>query len=400
MNRIVAIFLCFAAVFSLVACGNGAETTESFSSGGDGLFPEILTDSASSETTEEALPSDTDATEVNSSTDTDTEDSATTELPKVGWDPEIPHKVIMDDSGTRILIADLNLCGDGPEDIVIEDCIVWEWDSVHAEGAQVQGKDLRIDEAGLRYSSYWEKDVVIFSGSGGWVGILDYETKEVLFEDNPGNGPHSVELLPNGDLVVACSGNGSTDQGEVLHYPLSEGKTSVGSRVPLKSAHGICWDPQNEVLWVLGDTEIIACSVRNGELSVISGMGASLKEIGHGGGHDLVPVYGQPGKYWVSGGKGIFLFDSETETVTANYSRAAGYKGTNVKGIAWFPDGTMIQTAHDQGGTGTYRSSLLRVLYLGYSSGRVKQVTVKELMIPHREGSQTYKIHTLSKDYQ
>jgi hypothetical protein len=71
-----------------------------------------------------------------------------------------------------------------------------------------------------------------------------------------------------------------------------------------------------------------------------------------------------------------------------------------VKGIAWFPDGTMITTAHDQGGTGTYRSSEFRYMYLGYSEGKVKQVEVKTIMIPHREGSQTYKIHTLSKDYQ
>ena len=397
MKRISVLLLCFFTVFSFVACGGNVAATDTTTSGGDGLFTEDLTDSA---VTDVKPSADTEDAQPSTETDTNTENSVTPELPEVGWDPEIPHKVIMDDSGTRILIADLNLCGDSPEDIVIEDCIVWEWDSAHAEGAELQGKDLRIDEALLRYSSYWDKDVVIFSGSGGWVGILDYETKEVLFEDKPGNGPHSVELLPNGDLVVACSGNGSTDQGEVLYYPLSEGKTSVGSRVPLKSAHGVCWDPQNEVIWALGDTEIIACSIRNGEISVVSGAGASLKDIGHGGGHDLVPVYGQPGKYWVSSGKGILLFDSATDTVTASYLRASGYKGTNVKGIAWFPDGTMIQTAHDQGGTGTYRSSLLRVLYLDYTTGRVKQITVRELMVPHRAGSQTYKIHTLSKDYQ
>lgn len=390
MKRILSLLLVFVLAFALVACGESESPTDVGNSD---------VDTASSDT---ASSGSDPVTNTNTDTETDTDSgsvsSSDKETPVEAYDPTMEHKVIMDDSGSRILIADLNLCGDDPEDIVIEDCIVWEWDSATAYGAKLQGKDLRIDEAGLRYSELWKKDVVIFSGSGGWVGVLDYETKEVLFEDNPGHGPHSVELLPNGDLVVACSGNGNTD-GRILHYALSEGKKEHGDPVFLESAHGVCWDPTNEMIWVLGGYEIIGCTVQNGKLIELEGTGASLKAIGHSGGHDFVPVYGQPGKYWVSGDT-IMLFDANEETITASFPRASSYTGKNVKGIAWFPDGTMIITAHDQGGTGTYRSSELRFLYLGLSEGKVKQTIVKELMIPHRPGSQTYKIHTLSKDYQ
>ena len=383
MKRFFALLLCLVLTVGLVACG-GTEQTPS------NTEPSSV-DSESSVGTDSATQTDSEGSD----------SSSTDEKPAVQlYDPNMEHKVIMDDSGTRILIADLNLCGEDPEDIVIEDCIIWEWDSADAKGAQVQGKDLRIDESNLRYSSYWKKDVVIFSGSGGWVGIIDYETKEVLFEHKPGYGPHSVELLPNGDLVVACSGNSSTSDGRVLHYPLSEGKTTPGSNVPLKSAHGVCWDPTNEIIWVLGGDEIIGCTVKDGKITKVGGMGASLKAIGESSGHDMVPVYGQPGKYYVSGGSCIMLFDANEGTISKSFQRSASYNGKSVKGIAWFADGTMITTAHDQGGTGTYRSSQLRFMYLGYSTGKVKQVTVKKIMIPHREGSQTYKIHTLSKDYQ
>ena len=374
MKRVISILLSFVlTALCFTSCGKSGETGATASSGGSA--------SAKAETT--------------AGTDSGTKDEETVQK----WDPDMEHMVIMDDSATKILIADLGKGGaEMPEDIVIEDCIVWEWDTNTAYGSRIQGQNVTMDQASIRYSSYWERDVVIFCGSGGWVGAVDYQTKEVLFEDNPGYGPHSVELLPNGDLVLACSGNTNSSTGRVLYYPLSKGSTKPASTViPLESAHGVCYDPQNDIVWVLGGTEIIGCTASDGKLVKIAGAGCAL---GESGGHDFVPVYGQPGKYWVSTGKRILQFDANEQTVTFQYNRAKDYTGTSVKGIAWFPDGTMIQTAHDQGGTGTYRSSEFRILYVDYSSGKVKNLEVKEAVVPHREGSQTYKIHVFSKDYQ
>ena len=315
-----------------------------------------------------------------------------------GWDKSVDHKVIMDDSGTKILIADLDM-GDGPEDIDIGKCIVWEWDSETAEGSKLQGKKITMDEAGYRYSACWKRPVVIFCGSGGWVGAVDYMTKEVLFEDNPGNGPHSVELLPNGDLVVACSGNSNSSAGKLLYYPLSKGEDKPSSSLPLVSAHGVCWDPANEVIWALGGSEIIACVAEDGVLKQISDMGVSLSEQGYSGGHDLVPAYGQPGKYWVSCSSSLLFFDSEAQTLTNAASMPAKYLGASVKGIAWFSDGTMILTAHNQGGTGDYRSSEFRILYPD-GTDEDGNPQIKVVTVPHRKGSETYKIHTFSDAYQ
>ena len=382
MKKYFAFLLCFCLLVSLAACG---ETSDPSGSTGTQSLSETNTD-ASSETDTQSLTSSSDS-------ESNADDVQL-------YDPTMEHKVIMDDSDTKILVADLNLCGENPEDIEIEDCIIWEWDTNDAVGTPIYGKKVTMDEAGFRYSAYWDRDVIIFCGSGGWVGIVDYESKELLFSDNPGKGPHSVELLPNGDLIVACSGNSTSSDGRVLYYPLSEGRTDIGSVLPLKSAHGVCWDPTNEVIWALGGDEIIACIVSSGSLTEIEGMGASLKSIGHSGGHDLVPVYGQPGKYYVSCTKKILMFDANEGKISESFVRSNSYKGESVKGIAWFADGTMVLTAHDQGGTGTYRSSEFRFLYLGMSSGKVKVVKVKELVIPHRAGSQTYKVHTFTKDYQ
>ena len=302
------------------------------------------------------------------------------------------RKVIMDDSGTRILIADLNLCGNDPENAVFADCIVWEWDSALAEGSQLQGKDLRIDAAKLRYSCYWKRDVVIFCGSGGFVGILDYETKEVLLEHRPKNGPHSVELLPNGDLAVACAGTPTTDRGNLLYYPLSQGATEPVSECPLPSAHGVCWDPSHEILWALGGEKILGCTVLDNRIVPLPEKTVPLPA---GDGHEMVPVYGQAGKYWVSSSR-IFLFDADAGTLSEDFPNASAYSSNGIKGIAWFPDGTMITSAYNQGGTGTYRSSQFRFVV----PEPQRESCFKQFMIPHRTGSQTYKINTLSKGYQ
>ncbi len=317
------------------------------------------------------------------------------------FDPELDHKLIMDDSSKRILVMDLDN-GTSPEDWNAEDAVIWEWSVDDAKGAKIQGKDVRIDSVKYRYSSYYKKDVIVFCGSSGWVGIVDYQTKDLLFEHQPGQGPHSVELLPNGDLVLACSGNNGADEGRVLYYPLSSGSVLPSSeKVKLNSAHGVSYDPQNEVIWALGSTEVIALKVfgtgTEAKLTKINGLGVTFDVAG---GHVLSPAFGHPGKYWISTSQQTWIFDGTEGTISAADLQCKSYSNKSVKGMAYFSDGTMVQTAHDQGGTGTYRSSQFRVLYLTKSAGKVTQAVVKEVMIPHRTGSQTYKVHVFTKEYQ
>ena len=87
-------------------------------------------------------------------------------------------------------------------------------------------------------------------------------------------------------------------------------------------------------------------------------------------------------------------------TVSAVELQANQYTKAKVKGMAYFPDGTMVQTAHDQGGTGTYRSSLFRIIYPTMSSGRVKKRIIEDVMIPHAKDCHTYKVSVFTKDYQ
>lgn len=346
--------------------------------------------------------SDTDKTTDSSDSAVSSDPSDTEETKVTVFDPEGEHKIIMDVSARGILVVDLDKTGDHPENWTVEDGIVWEWSTDDLTEGKMKGVSVTMDSARIRYSPYYESDVVVFCGSGGWVGIVDYATKELLFEDNPGKGPHSAELLPNGDLVLACSGNSDSESGCILYYPLSSGVTKPTSSFSLVSAHGVCYDPGQDLIWALGGHEIVALNVSGkgtdkAKISSVNGMGVKLPSSG---GHELSPAYGHPGKYWVSGGKAVWVFDSVEGTISATDLQAKKYSKDNVKGMAYFADGTMVQTSHDQGGTGTYRSSLFRILYLEESSGKIKTSVVKELMIPHAGDHQSYKVNVFCKDYQ
>ncbi len=383
MKRILTLILMGILAFSLTACGPETPSDSQTENGGQTAVSVPGADTSSSDT-EDKNTSGKDEVQLNV------------------FDPEMDHKVIMDDSSKTILVVDFDR-GSSPADWNVEDGIVWEWSTDDAVGSSMYRSNVSIDSVKYRYSEYYKKDVIVFCGSAGWVGIIDFATKELIFEDKPGKGPHSVELLPNGDLVVACSDNGGPE-GCVLYYPLASGASAASSaKVKLDSAHGVCYDPQNEIIWALGSTEIIGLKITgsgvSAKLTEISGTGASFAK-GHSGGHVLSPAYGQPGKYWVSSSKQTWVFDSEKESISPTALQCKKYTNAEVKGMAYFPDGTMVQTAHDQGGTGTYRSSEFRVLYLAKSTGKVTQAVVKEVMIPHRTGSQTYKVHVFTKDYQ
>ena len=134
------------------------------------------------------------------------------------------------------------------------------------------------------------------------------------------------------------------------------------------------------------------------KLSQVPGRGATFN--GDASGHDLAPVYGQPGKYWVTAGK-IWQFDSSDDSLTRTFKNSTYYNNSSVKGVASFPDGTAVMTPAGLGGNTSYDWSVLalRVIHFEMSDGKVSRVVGRseDVTIPGRE---FYKVHSFCKDYQ
>ncbi len=389
MKRLLALILCLLLTFGLVACG---ET-------------EVPTDSAA------GADSSADANASQGGNDSSDKNDEQGEFQI--WDDDMEHKFLATDiTNHSVVVFDLNAC-EGDFELLKNDSmrgiVVWEWDSDDDPNCKIK-PGAGLDSAKFRYSPYYKKDVIIACSSSGWAGVIDYEEKSLLWEYQVGEGPHSIEMLPNGDVVVACS----SDPGKLAYVPLSAGITKPTTSIPSLWCHGVSWDPDLECLWVLEDVGVYQVLIsnmgkENAKLSRINGSGATFTNSNKGkeeeaGGHALSPIYGEPGKYWVSSARYMWIFDSETETLTRNYPRATTLTAkTNIKGIASFPDGTVVETISSMTENTTHDWSCdgFRVIIRKLSEGKVKKVVDESVDIvfdtDHRE---FYKVQPFTKDYR
>lgn len=385
MKRIFALIFVAVLMLSLVACG-GTEPAE-------GIDSVQGTDSSVSST-------DTNTVVSSEEKEDDT--------PKVlAFDPDMEHKFIVTDQESQsIVVYDLNKCN-GDFTKLTDDslCIVWEW-KWNADPNTKFSSRTGLDSAKYRYSPVYKKDVVVACSSSGWVGIIDYEACELLWEHEIGGSPHSVEMLPNGDVILAdASADLSGHNGRYVYYALSAGITdapvhSIGGTSP----HGVSWDPQRKCVWGLDMTGTFCINVKNmgtenAKLVLVSGAGGTFVD-GKRGGHALAPINGEPGKYWASNGADLQIFDSETENITNSYARYNALTSHEIKGICSFADGTVIQTiVHIGGECDKYYSNGFRIVILEKTSGKVVSSKDKEIIVPFTHRG-FYKVQPFTKDYQ
>jgi hypothetical protein len=100
--------------------------------------------------------------------------------------------------------------------------------------------------------------LVIVAASGGGVAIIQVKDKKVTFYAKPGGNTHSVELLPDGNLVSISSDGAfirifSTDPG-VSQFP----NAVVSHDYEMASGHGLVWDDAGQKLWASGGSEVAA----------------------------------------------------------------------------------------------------------------------------------------------
>ncbi|MBO5213632.1 MAG: hypothetical protein J6B86_02540 [Clostridia bacterium] len=377
-KRIFSLFLCVLISLSFVACGGTSPADDS-------------------------VQTDSDKTSVNVSTktdkNTDTNDGDTDEKEEEipGYDPTMEHKFIACDIISHgIVVFDLNACDGDFQRLTDDDvAVVWEWDPEEDPNLKTKGPNLGIDSAKYRYSSYYEKDVMIACSSNGWVGIIDYEAKTLLWETTVSGGPHSVEMLPNGDLVVGCS----SKPGALVYYAISAGYNKKVHSIPSLYCHGVSWDPEEECLWVLEHTGVYAAVIenmgtKNGKIIRIDRSGAQFPK-NYTGGHAFSPVAGQPGRYWASSGGDLWQFDANDEKMYSNYPMNLYLSRGSIKGVTSFADGTVIETI---GGIGNNSQSWSSAGFLIVTRDRETQEVKSEyVLFDHRD---FYKIQPFTKDYQ
>ena len=198
-------------------------------------------------------------------------------------------------------------------------------------------------------------DVVIVCASRGYAGIVSYPEGEVLWEVyDSGDNPHAIEILPSGNVVVAASEGGTLRLYNSSAVLQNDTEASVTYKeYNFMNAHGVLWDPEYDVLWVVGGSELNAYTVSEDggteELQISDNLGGRLPGLN---GHDLSADFMDSQYLWVAGGKHVYHFDKKTGEMSDVYEHSDILDRPMIKGFGNNPEGNYF-FCFPNGGRGT-----------------------------------------------
>ncbi|MEV6284549.1 DUF6528 family protein [Kribbella sp. NPDC051770] len=163
------------------------------------------------------------------------------------------------------------------------------------------------------------REVALVTDSRGLAAVASYPSGRRVWGTNVGGpaNPHSIELLPNGNVAVAASTGGF-----VRVYTASQGAASATyAEYGLPDAHGVTWDPDHQVLWVLGGTRLAALKV-TGPPAAPKLTETELVTLPTDGGHDLAPALDNHDLLWVTTGSKVYRVSKSRAAIVATEDRA------------------------------------------------------------------------------
>ncbi|MFE5024584.1 DUF6528 family protein [Streptomyces sp. NPDC056656] len=269
--------------------------------------------------------------------------------------PGAPAVMVTEQASKRVLVLDPGRSTWDPA--ADPSCVRWEFSPV----GDPRYRDLVPDEswvypAEAKVRVHRGRTYLLTTASFGFAAVVSYPSGRRYWGAALGPGddlfnPHSIEILPDGNVAVACS-TGAL----VRLYAASLGPHSERfAEVTLKGAHGLHWDARREVLWALGDDELVAYRVGGSRvrpaLTRVSSVGLPVAKPGKSpGGHDLFPVAGRPGRLWVTTSASVFQYDIAGGVFVQDFAGAAEIARPGVKAIGDDPrTGQALSTVPESG---------------------------------------------------
>ncbi|MBN6039925.1 DUF6528 family protein [Amycolatopsis sp. 195334CR] len=244
-----------------------------------------------------------------------------------------PARIIVADQGTspgrvkgqRVSVLEQNADWNSP---VAE---VWKWEvPERTRWRGITDAKVRTERDGRR--------VVLVSSGGGNVAKIDWDSRKPIWQAQvpAGDNTHSIELLPDGQIVTAGSG------GYLRFFPA--GATKYTRTYSLPGAHGVLYNDNR--LWALGYGELRQYDIRKNRLVEAD---PTIRRIGNG--HDLALIHGTPKhEMWLTNTNNVYRYDKYSGKRPQRVTGPHG--GAKVKSIGNQPDGTILLTRQPKSPTG------------------------------------------------
>lgn len=197
------------------------------------------------------------------------------------------------------------------------------------------------------------KNHIIAVGNGrDGIGMYEFDTKKCIYWSEAPGGPHSVEYLPGGVLVVANSRkNGS----RLELYKITENNKGPvpNASIDFGGLHGVVWSDKMQILWVWGGSKLRTFSYNNDPVNPnLTELDSYTLPVGWAGaGHDSSPMSGTS-KLLLACNQGIVTFDTDTKEFVLIAATADDKKYKNDKGLSYNPftkEIIMVKSDHSNG---------------------------------------------------
>ncbi|MER5639494.1 DUF6528 family protein [Kitasatospora sp. NPDC002227] len=216
-----------------------------------------------------------------------------------------------DQASRRVILVDVNTLpwqGSGTADVrglAASRLALWSWAGPEDDSWWA------VSEA--KYRRWRGREWVLSCATGGLAVLVSFPEGRVRWAARPGGNPHSIELLPDGRVVVASAAPGFlrlySSAAQYVQYDLA-------------GAHGVHWDGPRELLWAVSDSALTAFRAGEGLEPVRS------VPLPTPGGHDLAAVAAHPDRLWVTTNRHVYQYSVSSGT----FSPAAG-DGPGIKSI-------------------------------------------------------------------
>lgn len=210
---------------------------------------------------------------------------------------------------------------------------VWEWNPQKSNIPDSEKpKFTLLDEVKPIYNCKY----LLITATRGGVAIVRMSDSKLMFYALPMGYPHSAEVLPDGNVVVACSDAPDKLGNKLKLYEVDS--TAVYSEEPIGEfdnffAHNAVWDREHFRLWTTADDKLLSWAYEKsgGKMALVPRETFALPDRAAEA-HDLFPVYGEKG-LWVTTVSAVYKFDVTTKTFT----KFSGAVTNNIKSISSGP---------------------------------------------------------------